>query len=114
MTARGGWCAPRPTSRNWSWWWKARSRKRACARPSMRWTRCCAKTRKSAPTTRRSDDTRGPLGAGDAVAGNLLDVADRPRRRLVEVDDVFDRVADHRFVLILGIRQDVGGVLRPE
>ena len=38
-TAPGAWCGPRPTSRNWWWWSRARCRKRACAtcsRPSTR------------------------------------------------------------------------------
>ena len=54
-TAPGAWCAPRPTSRNWSWWSKARCRKRACATCSRRSTPCCAPIRKSASTTRRFD-----------------------------------------------------------
>ena len=54
-TAPGVWCAPPPTSRSSSSWSKARCRRRACATCSSRSTPCCAPTRTSASTIRRSD-----------------------------------------------------------
>ncbi len=56
-TARGASSALRRTSRSWWSWSRARPRKRGCARCSKRSTGSCARTRKSAPTTRRFEAT---------------------------------------------------------
>ena len=67
-TAPGAWSGPRPTSRNWWSWSRARSRSRACGRCSMRSTRCSARTTRSVHIIRRSEKARSANLAELALA----------------------------------------------
>src|SRR3984957_4009356 len=94
-TGHGGWSAPRRTSRNWWSWSRARRRKRACPRCSRLSTGSCARTPKSAPTTKRSEmagfeiEKIAPItpSVADSVAalvGQLSSSAKAPSREELE------------------------------
>src|ERR1700732_461494 len=105
---RGGSFAPHPTSRNWSWWSKARYRKRACATCSNRSTPCCAPTRKSAHTIRRFEIIR-PRDSGGGK--NLRRFRQRRAERVRNFDIDFQRrgrfAAVHLDLHVVGLERDV-------
>ena len=78
----GGSFAPLPTSRSWRSWWRARSRRRACAKGSLPSTPCCARIRKSAHTIRRFELRRCSVGKA-AQAYPVPQPTHRPQRVVI-------------------------------